>query len=153
MEFIPHAIMHLCWCCARCNIRLLPPFQPNEYLFEKHADKGEERWEIYAWAVRDAMIKAGGFKPIDLPLKVKMQYERHLWGLPGVAVPDTSHIFEKSHLLMSGSGSTDSKEHKYENASYLLSEEQSPTLESPLEPALLTDASQDENQGEKKLIK
>lgn len=62
MEFFPHAVLLTSWCFTRCSVRIMPPFQPNEYLFEKHADKGKERWEIFAWAVRDAMIKAGKFK-------------------------------------------------------------------------------------------
>ena len=78
MEFIPHAVMHLSWCFALCNVQVMPPFQPNEYLFEKHADKGKERWEIYAWAVRDAMIKAGNFKPIEQTLKIKFQLEKYM---------------------------------------------------------------------------
>jgi len=49
----------------------MPPFIPNDYLFRKHADKSSEKWEIYAWAVRDAMIKSGQFSSIDIPLKVK----------------------------------------------------------------------------------
>ena len=56
----------------------MPDFEPNEYLFETHADKGSERWEIYAWALRDAMMKAGGFKQCDMPLRVKVQYENYL---------------------------------------------------------------------------
>lgn len=43
----------------------LPPFIPNEYLFETHKDKGKERWEIYAWAVRDAMSKYGDLPKCD----------------------------------------------------------------------------------------
>jgi hypothetical protein len=39
----------------------MPDFTPNEFMFEKFADKGLERWEVYAWVVRDAIIKAGGF--------------------------------------------------------------------------------------------
>ena len=49
----------------------MPQFTPNDYLFTKHADKGAEKWEIYAWAVRDAMMKSGDFEPIEIPLKVK----------------------------------------------------------------------------------
>jgi len=30
-------------------------------MFEKFKDKGQERWEIYAWAVREVMLKAGDF--------------------------------------------------------------------------------------------
>jgi hypothetical protein len=43
-------------------VHRLPIFQPNDYLFEKHRDKGKEKWEIFAWAVRDIMAKHGGFK-------------------------------------------------------------------------------------------
>lgn len=53
----------------------MPDFHPNEHLYRKHADKGEENWEIYAWAVRDAMMKCGDFEPIDIPLKMKFRYE------------------------------------------------------------------------------
>ena len=37
----------------------MPPFIPNDYLYETHADKGEEKWQIYAWAVREAMSEVG----------------------------------------------------------------------------------------------
>jgi hypothetical protein len=39
----------------------MAPFLPNEYLFETHKDKGKDKWEIFAWAVRDAMAKNCGF--------------------------------------------------------------------------------------------
>jgi hypothetical protein len=32
---------------------------PNDYLFETHANKGKEKWEIYAWAIREIMTTAG----------------------------------------------------------------------------------------------
>jgi lysophosphatidylcholine acyltransferase / lyso-PAF acetyltransferase len=69
MEFLPLAILHLSWACYRCEVNIMPDFQPNDYLFETHKDKGNERWEIYSWAVRDAMLKAGGFEACDLPLR------------------------------------------------------------------------------------
>jgi len=43
----------------------LPAFQPNEYLYTKHADKGKERWEIFAWAVRAAMADAANMMVSD----------------------------------------------------------------------------------------
>jgi len=43
----------------------MPEFVPNEYMFTKYASKGAEKWEVYAWCVRDAMIKAGDFKVVD----------------------------------------------------------------------------------------
>jgi hypothetical protein len=53
--------MTLSWGFMNCEVTTLSDFTPNEYLFEKYADKGQERWEVYAWAVRDVIIKAGGF--------------------------------------------------------------------------------------------
>lgn len=50
----------------------MPPFEPNDYLFEKHADKGKEKWEIFAWATRDAMAKVGGFGQHDLDFKERI---------------------------------------------------------------------------------
>ena len=56
---------------CHCTINIMPDFQPNEFLFENHKHsndhmaneeiKENERWETFAWAVRDAMIKAGDF--------------------------------------------------------------------------------------------
>ena len=31
-------------------------------MLDKHADKGKEDWEIYAWCVRNAMAKAGNYE-------------------------------------------------------------------------------------------
>jgi hypothetical protein len=42
-----------------------PPFIPNDYLYEKHKDKGKEKWDIYAWAVRDVMCKVSGIPKED----------------------------------------------------------------------------------------
>lgn len=54
---------------------ILPVFQPNDYLFETHKDKGNEKWEIYAWAVRHAMARAGQRGFDDTPLRDKLMYE------------------------------------------------------------------------------
>ena len=39
----------------------MPDFTPNEYLFTKHFDKGKHRANIFAWAVRQAMVECGEF--------------------------------------------------------------------------------------------
>jgi 1-acyl-sn-glycerol-3-phosphate acyltransferase len=57
IDFLPFAIIHLCWGGYTCNLLELSDFEPNEYLFKTHADKGKERWEIYAWAVREIIIE------------------------------------------------------------------------------------------------
>lgn len=87
IEAIPLMILHLSWIFYRCNVRIMPDFHPNEFLFTHHADKGTERWEIYAWAVRDAMIKCGSFDSIDAPLKLKRKYEAHMRMVPGALDP------------------------------------------------------------------
>ena len=57
---------------------MLPPFQPNDYLFEQHKDKGAEKWEIYAWAVRDVMAKVGRFGKNDIKFGERIQvYKYH----------------------------------------------------------------------------
>ena len=59
-ETIPYLALEFFMCstfCTRAEIHKLPHFKPNEYLFKTHADKGTERWEIFAWAVRDIMMK------------------------------------------------------------------------------------------------
>lgn len=58
----------------------MPDFEPNEHMYETHKDKGEERWEVYAWAVRDAMSKACGLPTTDLPARLKMKYYNYLIG-------------------------------------------------------------------------
>lgn len=62
IEYLPLMIMTLSLGYFTAEVSTLPDFTPNEYLFEQHADKGSERWEIYAWAVRDAIIKHGKFQ-------------------------------------------------------------------------------------------
>ena len=78
MEFLPLIILHLSWAFYECEVVVMPDFQPNEFLFENHSDKGNERWEVLAWAVRDAMMKTGKFEACDLPLRQKMQYEAYM---------------------------------------------------------------------------
>jgi lysophosphatidylcholine acyltransferase/lyso-PAF acetyltransferase len=46
----------------RIRVKFLPPFQPNPYLFKTHEARGDERWKVFAWAVRDAMLKNSDMK-------------------------------------------------------------------------------------------
>jgi len=41
----------------KCTVNILPDFEPNEYMFKTHKKEGNERWEVFAWAVRDLMGK------------------------------------------------------------------------------------------------
>ena len=60
---------------VKCEVVELPIFIPNDYLFENHANKGRERWEIIAWAVREAMSSASGLPKNEQPFRDKMNYE------------------------------------------------------------------------------
>ena len=42
------------------------------------APSAPENWEIFAWAVRDAMSKVSGLPKIDQPYRDKLQYEEIL---------------------------------------------------------------------------
>ena len=97
MEMLPLVILHLCWACFKCEVNVLPDFQPNEYLFENFADKGAERWEIYSWAVREVMLKTGGMKPCDVPLRHKMLYEAYMQMQPDA--PDPAQVINNMTLL------------------------------------------------------
>ena len=58
----------------------LPAFSPNEYMYETHADKGDEKWEIFAWAIRDLLAKRGGFGKTDIPWKLKNEVFNYYMG-------------------------------------------------------------------------
>ena len=68
IDFLPLCIMNLCWAGLKCEVNIMPDFEPNEYLFKKHADKGADRWEVFAWAVRDVIAKTGEFEFCHLKL-------------------------------------------------------------------------------------
>ena len=80
MDLGPLLILSLSWIWGgfTCDLCTMPDFQPNEYMFKKFADKGKERWMIYAWCLRDAMARAGDFKVSDLPVRIKFCFQHHL---------------------------------------------------------------------------
>lgn len=68
-------ILTLSWFCNRCTVYEMPEFYPTEYMFETHAEQGQQQWEIYAWALREAMSRASGLPTCDMPIREKMVYE------------------------------------------------------------------------------
>lgn len=48
--------------CTISTLYIMPPFVPNQYMLDKHSDKGHYDWEVYAWCLRDAIAKAGNLK-------------------------------------------------------------------------------------------
>lgn len=87
IDFFSLMVLQLSWCCFRVSVNHMPEFQPNEYLFETHKDKGSDRWEIFAWALRDVMAKTGGFALCDTPFRVKFQYESFMQQQKGASIP------------------------------------------------------------------
>ena len=77
IESIGELTLIFMMCCAVQHVEVtvteMVPFAPNEYLFETHKDKGQEKWEVFAWACRDLMAKVGGFAKHDIAYRDKMQ--------------------------------------------------------------------------------
>lgn len=80
IDNLPHLISMFSWYCYSCDILIFPDFEPNEYLFTTHADKGQEQWEIFAWATREIMSKEGGLQKCELSNRVKNIYYKFVSG-------------------------------------------------------------------------
>lgn len=70
MDIIPYNTLCILMFCGlgfyKATLYELPPFIPNDYLWENHTGKeGDEKWSNYAWAVRDAMCNASGLGKSD----------------------------------------------------------------------------------------
>lgn len=92
-------IMHLSLFDFKCEVLELPTFTPNEYLYREHANKGQEKWEIYAWAIREIMSAAGDIEKNDAPYRDKLQYESIL-GYRKVKASNSEKPNEKAPLLI-----------------------------------------------------
>ena len=62
------------------TISTLPPFMPNDYLFEKYADKGKTKAEIFAWAARDIMAKVCNCEISEARARDKAIYKDFMTG-------------------------------------------------------------------------
>ena len=80
LDFLPLVILNLCLCCFSCVLTILPDFEPNDYLFETHKNKGKERWEIFAWAIRDIIQKNGEFGICEMSMREKDDYYKFMNG-------------------------------------------------------------------------
>lgn len=62
MPFLGHAALMYCYGVFHVDVYVLPPFKPNEHLFENDPNRStKEKWDIFAEAVRSVMCKFGGF--------------------------------------------------------------------------------------------
>lgn len=66
-----------------CNLEYakFPPFVPNEYLFtkSKFAQKGLDRWEIFAESVRTAMSEEMDLPKSELTVSDSVEYQKILF--------------------------------------------------------------------------
>jgi len=61
-------------------MKTLPPLKPTDYLFEKFADKGNSKPEIFAWAARDIMARVAGIDTIEVQARDKAVYKAFITG-------------------------------------------------------------------------
>jgi len=59
---------------------ILPPLKPTEFMFEKFADKGKSKAEIFAWVTRDIMSKQSGLPTIEVLARDKARYKAFMTG-------------------------------------------------------------------------
>ena len=64
----------------KAEILVLPPILPNEYMFQKFADKGKSKAEIFAYVSREIMSKASGRPTIEVQSRDKALYKDFMTG-------------------------------------------------------------------------
>ncbi len=56
---------------------LMPPaFEPNQWLYTTHADKGESEADVYAWAVRDIISRMTGLPKDEEKMPELYEYRK-----------------------------------------------------------------------------
>ena len=88
LAFPIHLLQCTLWNSGTVNLTHLPIFVPTEYLFKTHADKGKERWEIYAWAIRDIISKVGELPLYECSTRHQMNYARKIIGMKTFDCPE-----------------------------------------------------------------
>ena len=61
----------------------MPIFAPNDYFWKHHWDgkDPEDKWKVFAEAVRQAMAECGGYQLSDSVMEDKMAYKELVWGV------------------------------------------------------------------------
>ncbi len=78
MPFLAHAALMYCYGRYHVDVYVLPPFKPNEHLFQ--LDPKKEKWEVFAEAVRSVMCKFGGFEKATQNNGDKIMYKDFMVG-------------------------------------------------------------------------
>ena len=75
-----HFVILLSQIVNHIEVTQLPVFAPNEYLFKTHMKTGEEKWQVYAEAVRQCMSDASGLPKSETTLQKKIECKTLLLG-------------------------------------------------------------------------
>lgn len=75
-----HFFVLLCQISNNLEVTELPIFEPNDFLFTNHGTKGQEKWKVYADAVRDVMSEVSGLPTHEASLKQKNECKKMLYG-------------------------------------------------------------------------
>ncbi len=102
IPFLPLIIMQFSLFNFKVVIKELPIFVPNQYLFTTHANKGNESWEVYAWAMREIMSDVGPFEKNDQPYREKLHYEALLGFRKERPVANTNKTSAEKEPLLGG---------------------------------------------------
>lgn len=82
IDLIDNFVMCLSSLCFTVStLHIMPAFVPNQFMLEKHSDKGTFDWEVYAWCLRDAIAKHSGLEKTEQSYKEKIAYERFMYGI------------------------------------------------------------------------
>lgn len=81
-------LLTMCWTRndLKTTVHILPTFKPTEYMYKTFANKGVERWQVYGWALRDALSKQSGMPTSELPQRAKQAYKQYMKG--NLNIPD-----------------------------------------------------------------
>ena len=78
IDLLYSVLLDMCVPFTVVELVYLPAFEPNDYLYEVYGkemiEKGKEKWEVYAEAVRDAMSVGSGLMKSEGNYQMKKEY-------------------------------------------------------------------------------
>ena len=92
LDYVDHWILAGSGCLFQImEVYEMPIFRPNDYFFETHQKKGEEKWQTYARVIRDIIAEGSGGRieicrhadGTEIDLREKIEYKNLLWPKKG----------------------------------------------------------------------
>lgn len=73
-------VLLLCCCVSRtiATCKVYDVFHPNQYMYNKFAKEGKHKWQVYAEAVREVLMKETGMKRCDTSFNEVAQYWKYM---------------------------------------------------------------------------